>query len=67
MADTEIRVRDNGPYRVEGDYVVVDAEGNRFAISGVTALCRCGLSSTKPLCDGTHRNSGFESTPRASA
>jgi len=24
-----------------------------------TALCRCGHSSRKPLCDGTHRTVGF--------
>jgi CDGSH-type Zn-finger protein len=37
-----------------------------FAItSEVTALCRCGMSQTKPFCDATHRNCGFESAPRA--
>jgi CDGSH-type Zn-finger protein len=65
MAETEIKVRDNGPLRIEGDYTIVDADGNSFAVTGVTALCRCGQSSKKPFCDATHRTIGFQSAPRA--
>jgi CDGSH-type Zn-finger protein len=28
-------------------------------------LCRCGLSSKKPYCDGTHRDAGFDGTETA--
>ena len=36
-----------------------DAEGGPMAMQPVTALCRCGRSSAKPYCDGTHSRIGF--------
>ena len=46
--------------------VVVDAEGNRFPAEWETiALCRCGGSTTKPFCDGTHSKVGFQAAERA--
>lgn len=64
MADVEITVRDNGPYLVSGTFRLQDAEGNPFETKGTVALCRCGLSDNKPMCDGSHKK-GFESAPRA--
>ena len=61
MAEVTISVRKNGPYMVEGPVRVVDAEGNAFAVEGEKVfLCRCGHSSEKPFCDGTHRKVGFQ-------
>ena len=60
-----IKVRDNGPYLVKGPITLVDAEGNEFQTKETFSLCRCGMSSNKPFCDGSHRE-GFESEPRAS-
>ena len=52
---TKITALDNGPYLVNGPVAVVDAEGNRYPAERETiALCRCGGSTTKPFCDGTH-------------
>jgi CDGSH iron-sulfur domain-containing protein 3 len=66
--DVEIKVRDNGPYKVTGPVRLIDAEGNVFDVAeGPIALCRCGLSETKPFCDRSHRENGFESCPRAAA
>ena len=63
----EIKVRDHGPYKVTGPARVVDAEGNAFRVEEgrPIALCRCGRSSTKPFCDATHKETGFDSCERA--
>jgi CDGSH-type Zn-finger protein len=64
-AQVEIKVRDNGPYKVTGPVTIVDAEGNRFAVpEGPVALCRCGRSQTKPFCDASHK-AGFDACERA--
>jgi CDGSH-type Zn-finger protein len=66
MSDVEIKVRDNGPYKVTGPVRLVDAEGNEFRFDGETiALCRCGQSRTKPFCDSSHKTAGFEACERA--
>jgi CDGSH-type Zn-finger protein len=53
---------------IEGPAVIVDAEGNRFAVptdKSSIALCRCGHSRRKPFCDGAHRECGFSARERA--
>jgi CDGSH-type Zn-finger protein len=69
MNTTKITVRNNGSLRVEGDFELLDAEGNRFDLSGRTALslCRCGLSENKPFCDSSHKVKGWESSVKARA
>lgn len=58
---TQIRLRKNGPYVVEGDEVtVVDWDGAEYVVDRrPIALCRCGGSTRKPFCDGTHSRIGF--------
>jgi CDGSH-type Zn-finger protein len=68
--EVEIKVRENGPYRVRGPIRLIDADGNEFDLEphekdGTIALCRCGRSSTKPFCDRSHREAGFEAAERA--
>jgi CDGSH-type Zn-finger protein len=60
-----ITPRPNGPYLVKGPVTLVDAEGKAFTTSETFALCRCGQSSNKPFCDGTHGRVGFQSTEKA--
>ncbi len=63
-----IKVRDRGPYKVTGPVTLVDADGNRWRLEdGPIALCRCGLSATKPFCDRSHREGGFDDCARAGA
>jgi len=61
MPATKITVTHNGSIRVEGDFEIVDPQGNPFGLSGrtVVTLCRCGHSNTKPFCDGSHKTCGF--------
>ena len=57
----------DGPLIVRGDFRLVDQDGVAIDPGRRTvALCRCGRSSIKPFCDGTHKRSGFSapSTPR---
>jgi CDGSH-type Zn-finger protein len=65
MAQVKITVRPNGPFRVEapeGSVELVDVDGNKFDLTGKPAfsLCRCGGSTNKPFCDGTHSRIGFQ-------
>jgi len=58
-----IRCRENGPYLIKGPVKVVDHLGNEFVIPAGkdnVALCRCGHSKSRPFCDGSHRDCGFQ-------
>jgi len=49
----------NGPIYVRGAIEVLDETGAPRLTDTRVALCRCGRSATKPLCDGAHLSSGF--------
>jgi CDGSH-type Zn-finger protein len=50
----------DGPLLLRGDVDIVLPDGTPIPRNRKTvALCRCGLSTIKPFCDGTHRASGF--------
>lgn len=61
MSKTKLTINKNGSIKIEGEFEIVDQEGNVYGLQGRTALgvCRCGLSANKPFCDGAHR-SNFE-------
>ena len=57
----EIKASQNGPYVIMGSATYVDADGNEQTTPGTAiALCRCGQSSNKPFCDGTHKKVGLQ-------
>jgi CDGSH-type Zn-finger protein len=57
MAKTKLTVNNNGSLKVEGDFEIVDKDGNVYDLGGrdLVSVCRCGLSNNKPFCDGAHR------------
>lgn len=55
-----IKPMKNGPVLLEGVYTLESPKIGEFTSSKNIALCRCGGSSNKPFCDGTHKEIGFE-------
>ena len=65
MNQAPLTPTDNGPYLVQGDITLTDADGNAYQVDEPIALCRCGLSATKPFCDGSHEKTYFHAVNRA--
>lgn len=63
MTKVKITVNSNSALKLEGDFEIVDKQGNVYDLGGreVVSLCRCGLSNNKPFCDGAHKGL-FEDT-----
>jgi CDGSH-type Zn-finger protein/uncharacterized Fe-S cluster protein YjdI len=49
----------DGPIYLRGHIEVVTPEGEPIVIAHRLALCRCGASARKPLCDNSHRRTRF--------
>jgi CDGSH-type Zn-finger protein/uncharacterized Fe-S cluster protein YjdI len=60
---TQLRViaRKDGPLELQGPFAIRSADGKTMLAGTRTKLCRCGQSSAKPFCDGTHKRIGFRS------
>lgn len=54
-----IGVVPDGPLWVTGNIPVALPDGSAIEVRNRVTLCRCGASSTKPLCDGSHKEIGF--------
>ena len=65
MPDVSITIRKNGPLIVTGPVELKDADGNLYPAKESMALCRCGASTKKPFCDGTHSKMGFAAAEQA--
>ena len=63
-AGNSIMVRPDGPLICKSDTEITlqNAEDEVILKDKEFALCRCGLSKTKPFCDGTHKTQGVQAT-----
>jgi len=75
-----IKIVADGPYLVSGDVplakqtIEVDSDGESWRYREGPplqhrprySLCRCGASTSKPSCDGSHSTAGFDGTETAS-
>lgn len=57
----EVTPLTDGPLQVRGNMEIISGTGRVVARLETARLCRCGGSSTKPFCDGTHTRNGFKS------
>lgn len=53
-AEASVTVDANGALFLRGDIRIQTQEGDELLHDTRVALCRCGLSKNKPLCDGSH-------------
>jgi CDGSH-type Zn-finger protein/uncharacterized Fe-S cluster protein YjdI len=51
---------ENGPLVITGNVEICSGTGRTVDRASSAALCRCGGSSTKPFCDGTHASISFK-------
>ncbi len=71
----KMTVAHNGPLRVQGARELLESGELQIAWSDGTpvspsnpnafSICRCGASTNKPFCDGTHTKIGFEQAAKA--
>jgi 3-phenylpropionate/trans-cinnamate dioxygenase ferredoxin subunit len=66
MAEVKITALENGPFRVQGPIDLMWDDGSPVQTEKSTVfLCRCGASTKKPFCDGTHSKIGFQAAAAA--
>jgi CDGSH-type Zn-finger protein len=53
---TTITAYPDGPLVVRGEFEITGPDGEPVRTGRMAALCRCGRSAQKPLCDNSHRN-----------
>lgn len=57
-APAAVSILKDGPIRIKGNFVFKDSSGDITQGEQELYLCRCGGSSSKPFCDGTHKKIG---------
>src|SRR3978361_2124229 len=51
-----VTVYPHGRLVLRGSFEVREVDGTVVTTSRIVALCRCGRSALKPLCDGSHKH-----------
>ena len=59
MLPQVISVINDGPLWVSALVPITNSDGTTLEARNRVTLCRCGDSSNKPLCDGSHKEAGF--------
>ena len=55
-----VQVLADGPLRIPGPCVITLVDGTEEKREKDAFLCRCGHSTRKPFCDGSHKREGFK-------
>jgi 3-phenylpropionate/trans-cinnamate dioxygenase ferredoxin subunit len=62
LPDVNVTFSEDGPYIVSGSVVLTAPDGRVIDHPDPMLICRCGGSSNKPFCDGTHATIEFDGT-----
>ena len=54
-AAATVTIYPDGPLVLRGDFALREIDGTPVPTPRIVALCRCGRSAVKPLCDGSHK------------
>ncbi len=57
--EPSVAVITDGPLWIRGGIPIESEDGSGYEVRNHMTLCRCGHSSNKPFCDGSHRDVGF--------
>ena len=58
--ENSVTVAPDGPLYLHGDIEITTPDDETLLVNTRVALCRCGLSENKPLCDNSHAEAGFQ-------
>lgn len=56
----ELKFNKDGSLKVTGAVNIVLPDQTKTLKEGRFSICRCGLSTKKPFCDGSHKETGFD-------
>ena len=63
--ENTVDVAPDGPLFIRGNVEISASDGTVMLKDTRVALCRCGESENKPLCDGKHTKAGFKDAAAA--